>query len=302
MAKAGIVYVATDDGLVIFSDPASIGRWRRIGHEWPGGAVSAVVAEGALKVDVAVRGAGLQRSDDGGQSWLGLGGDDIVALAAHPAAPQRLFALAADAWLARHDEAGWQPVELSGAPSPPAAHAGALLCDPHAAERVLVALAGGEVWASGDAGASWDLLGGGLPPARWLAASPGRPNTLFATAQGRVWRAGASGLWAAVGGQAALAPGGTLAILPGKTESLLAATGSGVAYSTDDGESWAEAEFDAPLTAPLSALMPAAYHIDTAWAGTPDGRLLLSTNRGRLWITVAQGLAPIRAIAAVRLA
>jgi photosystem II stability/assembly factor-like uncharacterized protein len=302
MAKAGIVYVATDDGLVIFSDPASIGRWRRIGHELAGSAVAAVLAEDALKIDVAVRGAGLQRSDDGGQSWRQLGGGDLVALAAHPAAPQRLFALSADARLARHDDAGWQSIDLAGPPSPPAPRAGALLVDPHAAELVIVALSAGEVWASVDAGAAWGQLGGGLPPALRLAASPGRPNTLFATAEGGVWRAGASGLWATTGGQVEPEPGGALAALPGKTEALLVATRSGIAYSTDDGDTWADARFDAPLAAPVSALMPAAYHIDTAWAGTPDGRLLLSSDRGRSWATVAQGLAAIRAVAAVRLA
>ncbi len=77
---------------------------------------------------------------------------------------------------------------------------------------------------------------------------------------------------------------------------------TGYEYSVDDGDTWADAGFDAPLAAAVSALMPAAYHIDTAWAGTPDGRLLLSSDRGRSWATVAQGLAPVRAIAAVRLA
>lgn len=302
MAKAGIVYVGTDDGLVIFSDPASIGRWRRIGHELIGSAVAAVLAQSARLLDVAVRGSGLQRSDDGGQSWQPLGGGDLVALAAHPAAPQHLFALSASSQLARHDAAGWHTLPSSAAPSPPATHSGALLVDPHSAERVLVVLSAGEVWASSDAGAQWGLLGAGLPPARWLAASPGRPNTLFASANGGVWRAGASGLWAAASSQIEVAAGGALAVLPGKTEALLVATNAGVAYSMDDGEAWHAATLDAPLTAPVSIIVPAAYHLDTAWAGTADGRLLLSSDRGRSWATVAQGLAPIHALAAVRLA
>ena len=302
MAKAGIVYAGTDDGLVILSDPASIGRWRRIGHELASSAVLAVLAEDALKLDAAVRGGGLQRSDDGGQSWQGMGGGDLVALAAHPVAPRRIFALSAAAQLAQHDDAGWRALDLGGPPSPPAARAGALLVDPHSAERVLVALSSGEVWASDDGGSQWGMLGGGLPAAAWLAASPGRPNTLFATANGGVWRAGASGLWASTDAPIEGAPTGALAVLPGKTEALLAATNTGIAYSMDDGDTWRAATLDAPLATVVNVLVPASYHLDTAWAGTSDGRLLLSTDRGRSWATVAQDLAPIHALAAVRLA
>ncbi|MBC8076418.1 MAG: hypothetical protein H7Y32_10120, partial [Chloroflexales bacterium] len=136
----------------------------------------------------------------------------------------------------------------------------------------------------------------------WLAASPGRPKTLFASADGGVWRAGASSLWAAASSQIEVASGGALAVLPGKTEALLVATSAGVAYSMNDGEAWHDATLDAPLAAPISIIVPAAYHLDTAWSGTADGRLLLSSDRGRSWVTVAHGLAPIHALAAVRLA
>jgi photosystem II stability/assembly factor-like uncharacterized protein len=69
MAKAGIVYVGSDDGLVTYSDPGGIGRWRRVGHELHGHAITAIATKGALIIRVAATGLGVQRSNDGGQGW-----------------------------------------------------------------------------------------------------------------------------------------------------------------------------------------------------------------------------------------
>jgi photosystem II stability/assembly factor-like uncharacterized protein len=68
MAKAGIVYVGTTDGLITLSDPGGTGRWRQVGTALAGQPISAITAEDALTLLVQTPN-GAQRSDDGGQSW-----------------------------------------------------------------------------------------------------------------------------------------------------------------------------------------------------------------------------------------
>jgi len=73
MAKAGIVYVGTDDGLVTYSDPGATGRWRRAGHTLAGRGVRGIIAadgdEGALAVTVGLSDGEALSSADGGQTW-----------------------------------------------------------------------------------------------------------------------------------------------------------------------------------------------------------------------------------------
>ena len=75
MAKAGIVYVGTSDGLVIYSDPGGIGRWRRVGHALEGQAISAISAADALTLTLRVERQTAQHSEDGGRSFAPLEGD-----------------------------------------------------------------------------------------------------------------------------------------------------------------------------------------------------------------------------------
>jgi hypothetical protein len=80
MAKAGIVYVGTGDGIAIYSDPGGLGRWRRVGHELRGTAVTAIEAEDALTLIVQTATLGAQRSSDGGQSWSLAGESSLASL------------------------------------------------------------------------------------------------------------------------------------------------------------------------------------------------------------------------------
>lgn len=301
MAKAGIVYVGTSDGLLIWSDPASIGRWRRVGHELAGSAVRSFVAHSALHLVAAVTGVGVRRSDDGGQSWQPAGDVDSALLAAHDAAPMRLFAATGDD-IVRSDDNGatWS---LCPRGDRPAERITALIVDIHNAERLLVGLQESGVWTSVDGGQRWDVLGAGVAgKIERIVVSPNRPGRVFAVAGGALWQAGEGALWTTVAGSVALAASGALALLSGADEALLVATVDGIARSIDDGDTWQSAAFDEPLAAPVSVIAAATYHIDTAWAGTADGRLLVSTDRGRSWRTIAHSLPPIHDLAAVRLA
>ncbi|MCU0492566.1 MAG: hypothetical protein MUD01_13320 [Chloroflexaceae bacterium] len=194
MAKAGIVYVGTDDGLIIFSDPGGIGRWRRVGQTLEGQAVTAIVAVDALTLTIAAGGQG-RFSGDGGQSW-----EDASA------APEPLGLRAATTG---------GPLELAN------------------------------------------------------------PRLMGATAYAR---------------------------LAGNTPVLLGAGAGGAMFfrSEDDGIHWEPAA--GTPNSPVTVIVPASYHMDTAWAGTETGQLLCSDDRGRTWEHVADGLPAVRALAVVRLA
>lgn len=307
MAKAGIVYAGTDDGIVIFSDPGGIGRWRRVGHELRGHTVRAILPQSALALLVAAVGMGVQRSTDGGQSWQPVLEADVVALAAHASVPETPVAATTSGAIWQSDDGGanWH----AGNQPMPATVSDAvqMLAMPTDPQRLFLALHG-TVWVSHNAGEQWDPYGAALPGAiTGLVASPGRAHILFAAADGIVYRAGVEAAWEPL----ELFAGGpghqiTLAMLAGQQEVLLAAlsTDDSVVFvrSDDDGASWQMAQVATPLQGPVTVITPASFHMDTAWAGTASGQLLRSDDRGRTWEQIAQEPAAIRSLAVVRLA
>ena len=94
MAKAGLLFVGTDDGAVLFSNPNNIGRWLRIGQPLRGQVVRALwpLMDNPLVVFAAVQGLGLQRSEDGGQSWQAALDLDIDGVLGHHRAAGALYA------------------------------------------------------------------------------------------------------------------------------------------------------------------------------------------------------------------
>ena len=108
MAKAGLLFVGTDDGAVLFSNPNNIGRWLRIGQPFRGQRVHALwpLPDNPLVVFAAVQGLGLQRSEDGGQNWQVVLDLAIEGVVGHYSAPNMLFAWTAGGDLYASDDAG----------------------------------------------------------------------------------------------------------------------------------------------------------------------------------------------------
>ena len=287
MAKAGLLFVGTDDGLVLFSNPNEIGRWLRIGQPFRGAAVPAVWAapENPLLVLAAVAGQGVQRSEDGGQSWQPLFEWPAAGIAGGASGP--IVIRADDALYESLDRgASWQPRALSG-PAGPLAVAG----------EAAAAAAGAQVFVRGAAG-DWAPHGAALPgPPASLALLPQQPGELRAVVGEAVYAcAAAAAGWAQQSG--APPARGALAALPGRAGALLLAlAGGGIARSDDQGASWAQ-------TLPggaIDVVMPASFHVDVAFAGGAGGALVMTGDRGRSWQEIKAGLPPIRAIAAARL-
>lgn len=217
MAKAGLLFVGTDDGLVLFSDPGAAGRWLRIGHELRGGQVRAVWPLTDTPLLVLAGGpAGLWRSADGGASWRQALDLDVVDLAGDKATPQTID----------------------------------------------LAVASGQRYRSDDGGLTW-------------VAQDRRPVSV---------------------------PSPVSAALPGREPALLAVLPQGgIGRSVDGGATFAPTQVDVPWTGEITIIAPAPYHIDTAFAGSANGQLTISADRGRTWRTIKRDLPPIRAIAAARL-
>jgi photosystem II stability/assembly factor-like uncharacterized protein len=163
----------------------------------------------------------------------------------------------------------------------------------------------GQVWASPDGGENWARYADRLPaPLAALADAPQRLGALYAVAGGALHRcAGAEERWEPLAG---VRPGPQAALLglPGRDEALLVALpeAGGIARSADGGATWAATSAETAWNSPVTALAPAIYHMDTAFAGSASGQIATSTDRGRTWQMLRQDLPPIRCIAAARLA
>jgi photosystem II stability/assembly factor-like uncharacterized protein len=301
MAKAGLLFVGTDDGAVLFSNPNNIGRWLRIGQPFRGQAVRAIwpLPDNPLVVFAAVQGQGLQRSDDGGQSWNTALDRDIEGVVGHYSVPGTLYAWGADGELYASADAGqhWHRRALGGQAGTKPVH---LVIAAEDARRLYLGQADG-VWTSPDAGATWERFGE-QPPAgiRALCAFQARPGLLYAVAAQALYSCDGSGArWQP--DDSAPAADGALASLAGQHPVLLLAQTAGITRREHPGASWASTVFEGQWNGAITVIAPAGYHIDTAFAGSGGGQLAMSTDRGRTWPLLKQDLPPIRSVSAARL-
>jgi photosystem II stability/assembly factor-like uncharacterized protein len=299
MAKAGLLFVGTTEGMVLFSNPNNIGRWLRIGQPLREHAIRAVwpLADNPLVVFAAVEGQSVQRSDDGGQSWRAVLDMDAVAIAGHPSAAT-IYALEAGGELYRSDDSGDTWAARPAADRPAAGGSLALAQDD--ARRLYLGAADG-VWMSEDAGDTWARYGDQAPVAvTGLAAAPAQAG-LYAIAGAGVYHcSGAGERWERL--VSAPDAAGAPIVLAGKAPVLLVAQADGgIGRSDDGGATWTAASGEG-AGGQIGVIAPASYHIDTAFAGSVDGVLSGSSDRGRTWEVVKRDLPPIRAVAAARLA
>lgn len=288
MAKAGLLYVGTDAGVLVFSEPGGIGRWLRVGHGLEQHAVQSLWADHDSPVEVvASTPAGLFRSSDGGQQWQPIQPELQGTLVGSKAAAGVVWCVssAGALWQSRDHGQIWH--ELADQPGP----FNCLLSSPQSG-TTLVAASNTQLWQSRDGGV------------QWTPHSPASPGSIMAmtgdAVHGPLVVATTTGLFRLIDqdwqpastAASSIAP---LAWLPGKQPVLLATAMTGtVVRSSDQGNTW-EATAEHPWQPPVTVLHAASYHMDTACAGDQDG-VALTSDRGRTWVRLKQGLGPVRAL------
>ncbi len=302
MAKAGLIFVATDDGIVTLSDPGGIGRYRRIGHALTGAICSAVLAHDALHLLAVTTRDGVQASRDSGIHWTLVLAAEIVDIAASRSDTSRVLAVTAEGDLYRSTDGGmtWEPATAPAAVSP--------LPTPllHCSDRAAYLVLDDQVYTAPLASDDWQPLGAPLTGIRGIASTP--DGGVLLAAAGALYHVLPDGTRTLVAPEDTRA-GGALAMLPGKTPTWLAAhvatDGSPqVLRSDDSGATWEPATLEGeppPAIERVTVLATADYNRDYAWAGTANGLVLTSDNRGRSWRTLTGELAPVRAVVATRL-
>lgn len=303
MAKAGLLFAGTDDGMVLFSEPGAAGRWLQVGHVLRGGPVGAVWANADNPLIVlADAGGWLQRSENGGQQWEAVMGQASgCAIISHRTTPATVYVCAPVGAVSRSDDAGATWVGL-GDGGWRTTHVAQLVIDPADPQQLFVAPGDQQIYYSRDAGASWEPYGEPLPaPATQLSVAPNQPGLLYAVAGGTLYRCDAARAgWQALDATPAAAQ--SLAVLGGKEPVVLLGLEDGrIVRSTNGGASWETTTTDAETGHSITVILPAAYHIDTAFLGDSAGQIALSTDRGRTWRVLKRKLPAIRSIAAARL-
>jgi photosystem II stability/assembly factor-like uncharacterized protein len=293
MAKAGLLFVGTDDGIVLYSEPGAAGRWFRIGQELRGASISALWAYADNPTIVlAATDTALLRSTDGGALWEPIHGVPSGLLAGSKADPAMVTCLAADGRVFRSADAGETWVLVGSVPGTMARVLLAAADD----QLALYAAIGNQIWSSGDGGQSWaehDRLPGIVTG---LAVLPGRER-MYATANGTLYQY-RTGNWQPIVGTPPMA--GPLGILAGREPTILAALASAaIGRSSDGGTTW-EATGAEVGWGDVQALVAAPYHMDTAFAGGGPA-IAFSVDRGRTWQRMKGDSAHVRAIAVARL-
>ncbi|MFQ3630216.1 WD40/YVTN/BNR-like repeat-containing protein [Roseiflexus sp.] len=294
MANAILLFLATDDGLALLSDPAGQRRWRRSMHQFQRSIVQSVWVDASKPLVVLVIADRLlYRSVDGGQTWATLNAGDLLTpnarLYAAPRHPSLVYLLSGDV-LFTSDDAGaaWRRTSLAN-------ESGGFAIDDDAR---LYRSCGAQILTSDDRGETWHVYSPPLPGTiRILNAMPGQPGTLCALADGCVYVVERAS-WRPIGDL----PGKALACtaLTGTPPTLLAAlTEGGIIRGTPD--AWEPVIVECPWTGATTILKPARHHIDTSFAVSTTGDVAISMDRGRSWTMVCQGLATVRDLVSARL-
>ena len=278
MAEVQVLYVATAQGLVQLVNPGTSQRWRPVDEALHGQDVLAVRAslEEPLFAFAGTT-SGLYGTPDGGATWALQRSDIVTTLAA--VEDGKFYAGTNNGTLLYGGVEGWDEV-----------HTGA------AAVVYLSKLAGGRIAAVYQDGVvevledgEWKFADMLVPSASRVASSVARPTELFFTNEtSLVTRFGTR----SVTGQ----PTGALVLLAGDPEVLLFGTRDGLQRTDDTGRTLQTLEGPRDVRVLVN---PPRYQ-DYAYAGTGNGELWVSSDRGRTWRKLHEGMAAVRDLSFAR--
>ncbi|HEU5213230.1 MAG TPA: hypothetical protein VFU10_10715 [Gaiellaceae bacterium] len=308
------VFVSTRDNRLLRLEERN-GEWETA-TVLEGVGVAAVVAEGE-RVLLGTRGNGAHLSLDGGNSWQRpeLPEDDVLSVAISPAdgalyagtEPSRLFV--------SRDGQRWEELEAlqdipsrptwSFPPRPWTHHVRWIAPDPHRAERLLVGIELGGLMYSDDGGATFsDHRPGAKRDTHTVAWHPEREGFAYQAAGDGAAVSHHGGLtWQAADRGRDLPYCWALAPDPANPESwyVSAASGPRAAHSGASAHGrlyrWDDAWKSLPL--PGESMPYALAALDGALiAGTSDGRVLQSRDKGETWDALAGGIGTVVAMGA----
>jgi len=271
MAKAELLFVGTDTGLLQYSNPGGIGRWLRSGHSLPGSDIVAIWAHPDDPTQLLCSdGEQLYESADGGQHWSDPIDLAITAFIAASRTPERILARTdSDAILSTDSGENWRRI----APADRIA----------AANDVLTLSTALRAHTSIDGGTSWQS------DEPWLhrAASHDGAHIVEVSLMG-VWTINGTAI------QPAPISARVIAVCSDSAPRIVCSDGRTLwAYEVD----WQRIT-DAPE---LTVLTNNAYHPDRLWGADKAGTLWYSANRGVTWEAIKTQLGTINAIVVARL-
>jgi len=293
-----------DEGLGALKSVDGGLTWRSVGpgdHTWVTSVVVDPKHSGTIYAAVAgpapPPGEGVFRSLDGGTRWEpvmnGLSAHFVWTVETPRSRPGEVYAglgSSSPAWKSSDEGLSWT-VASTGITSD---RIGDFAIDP-VTPRIVYA-AGQEVWKSEDAGATWRKATLPLAIRYTLAIDPLHPYAVYAARSllgpttpgfsfdGGVYRSVDSGeTWTF--SEAGLENTAVFDLVVHPNGTLFAATGAGVYQSGDGGVSW----FASTLTGQISSIQIDPLDLSTLHAGSFDGRVFKSIDRGFTWTAASTG-------------
>lgn len=271
MAKAELVLIGTDDGIVLLSNPGGIGRWLKSAHALRGQAIVSTWAHPHDPTQMLCSDSTqLWRSADGGQQWSPIDGPVCQRLVASRSTPEHIWAHDGQHAYLSHD-AGltWQ----IHAPADYLAGGGDTLWYRHGAH--------GYLRTTNDA--AW-------------TQTPAWVHVVISHDGQHIWHSDAQQL-----GYAQTPIDGT----PTEFVPLMAGAGAPCVVGTTPTTVWRYADtwqsIDTLAIHPITVMTSTIYHPDRAWAGDSAGNVWYSSDRCMTWELIRGGFTAIRALATARL-
>ena len=278
MAEVQVLYAATAQGLAQLVNPGTSHRWRPVDRALEGQDVLCVRASLVEPLFVlAGTAAGLYATRNGGASWEPQRGDIVRTLAA--VEDGSFYAGTGDGIILHGGSEGWNEVHTGSAP--------VVYLSKLAGGRIAAVFRDGVVAILEDG--EWKFADMFVPSASRVVSSVARPAELiFTNETSLVTRYGAR----TVPGE----PTGALVLLAGDPEVLLIGTRDGIQRTDDTGKTLQAV--DGPKN--VRVLVSPPRYQDYAYAGTGGGELWVSTDRGRTWQKIHEGLAPVHDLSFAR--
>jgi photosystem II stability/assembly factor-like uncharacterized protein len=279
MAEARILYLATAGGVVQLANPGKSARWREIGRALAGEDVRAVVASPTDALRAYAGGAnGVARTTNGGASWDRVHGDSIYTLAFD--AEGNIFAgTERGVVLASEDGETWREEDAFSAP---------VVQIVKLDDNTLLSIGSDGMVCERDGGA-WRPRELQVPFIRGVAASHADPRELYIVNKRSL-------VTSLCSQRLAEQPTGAVLVLAGEHEVVLIGTQGPLLRSDDAGSTLTPV--DGPTN--VTVLVSPPRFVDQSFAGTQNGALWFSADRGRTWSELASGYGAIRSIAFAR--